>query len=91
LIHGLAGSGILVVLTATALDNIGMVFGLILIFGIGSIFGMAMIGGLMGFQFALIGKIPKIQKIFRDVAGLLSLMIGIDIIYTIGIIDNLFL
>jgi len=30
--------------------------------------GMAMIRGLMGFPFALIRKIPKIQKIFRYVA-----------------------
>ena len=89
LIHGLAGSGSLVVLTATTLDNIGMVLGFILVFGIGSMIGMAMIGGLMGFPFALVGKISKIQKIFRYVAGLFSLVIGIKIIYTIGIIDNL--
>jgi sulfite exporter TauE/SafE len=89
LIHGLAGSGSLVVLTAVTLDNIGMALGFILIFGIGSMVGMAMIGGLMGFPFALVGKISKIQKIFRYVAGLFSLVIGIKIIYTIGIIDNL--
>lgn len=89
LIHGLAGSGSLVALTAATLDNVGMVLGFILLFGIGSMVGMAMIGGLMGFPFALVGRISKIQKIFRYVAGLFSLMIGINIIYTIGIMDNL--
>lgn len=90
LVHGLAGSGSLVVLTAVTLDNISMVLSFILIFGIGSTIGMAMVGGLMGLPFVLVKKITTIQKIFRYVAGSFSLIIGVNIIYQIGIIGNLF-
>lgn len=88
--HGLAGSGSLVVLTAATLDNIGMVLSFILIFGIGSIIGMALISGLLGLPFALSTKIPSINRIFRYVTGAFSLIIGANIIYQIAIIDRLF-
>ena len=90
LVHGLAGSGGLVVLTAATLDNVGHVLEFILIFGIGSMIGMAIIGSLMGIPFALANKIIVLQKLFRYVAGSFSLLIGINIIYQIGILGNLF-
>lgn len=90
LIHGLAGSGSLVVLITATLDNVSMVIGFILIFGIGSIIGMSLVGGLMGLPLVLANKVTTIQKIFRFVAGVLSLLIGGNIIYNIGILGNLF-
>lgn len=89
-IHGLAGSGSLVVLTAATLNNVGMILGFILIFGIGSILGMALVSGLMGVPFALSNKVVRINKIARYTAGAFSLLIGANIIYQITIIDNLF-
>ncbi|MFN3653798.1 MAG: sulfite exporter TauE/SafE family protein [Candidatus Nitrosotenuis sp.] len=89
-IHGMAGSGSLVVLTAATLSNATTVIGFILLFGIGSIFGMALISGLMGLPFALSSKTPSISKIFRYAAGALSLVIGANILYQIGFVENLF-
>ncbi|MBM3903922.1 MAG: high frequency lysogenization protein HflD [Thaumarchaeota archaeon] len=89
-IHGLAGSGSLVVLTAATLNNVGMVLGFILIFGIGSVIGMALVSGIMGVPFALSNKATKINKIARYVAGAFSLIIGANIVYQITIVDNLF-
>jgi high-affinity nickel permease len=89
-VHGLAGSGSLVVLTAATLDNVGMVLGFILIFGIGSVIGMMSISGLLGLPFALGAKIMPINKIFRYVAGTVSLIIGANILYQIAIVDKLF-
>ncbi|MGQ0606145.1 MAG: high frequency lysogenization protein HflD [Candidatus Nitrosotenuis sp.] len=88
--HGLAGSGSLVVLTAATLNSVGMVLGFILIFGIGSIIGMALISGMMGIPFALSSKALKISKITRYAAGIFSLVIGTNIVYQIIILDNLF-
>lgn len=88
--HGLAGSGGLVVLTAATLSNVGAVLSFILIFGIGSILGMALISGLLGLPFALSTKIRTINRIFRYAAGAFSLVIGANIIYEIGFADNLF-
>lgn len=90
LIHGLAGSGSLVVLTAPALDNMGMVLGFIIIFGIGSMIGMAVVGSLMGIPLVFGSKIRLIQKSFRYVAGMFSFVIGLNIMYQVGLVGNLF-
>jgi sulfite exporter TauE/SafE len=91
LIHGLAGSGSLVVLTAATLDNVSMVLGFILIFGIGSILGMVLVSGLMGLPLVLANQTTIIQKIFRYVAGTFSLLIGANIMYEIVFIEKLFI
>ncbi|MGI0004225.1 MAG: sulfite exporter TauE/SafE family protein [Candidatus Nitrosotenuis sp.] len=88
-IHGLAGSGSLVVLTAATLNNVGMVLSFILIFGVGSIIGMALVSGLMGLPFAFSTRIRTINRVFRYVAGAFSLVIGANIVYQIGFVGNL--
>ncbi|MGD2107587.1 MAG: high frequency lysogenization protein HflD [Nitrosopumilaceae archaeon] len=90
LVHGLAGSGSLVVFTAATLDNVGMVLGFIGIFGIGSIIGMIMVGSLMGIPLVFANKIKTIQKAFRYAAGAFSLIIGTNIMFQIGISGHLF-
>jgi len=84
MIHGLAGSGSLVVLTATTFNNVEIMLGFIIIFGVGSMIGMALVGSLMGIPLAFGNRIVLIQKIFRHVAGMLSLVIGFNIIYQTG-------
>ena len=43
LIHGLAGSGSIVVLTVVSMNDVGMILGFIGIFGIGSMIGMSLL------------------------------------------------
>jgi ABC-type nickel/cobalt efflux system permease component RcnA len=90
LVHGLAGSGSLVVLTATTLSNPEMILGFILVFGLGSIIGMVMMSGLIGLPFTVVFKTKTIHKIFRYAAGAFSCVLGINIMYGIGILGNLF-
>jgi len=89
LIHGLAGSGSLVVFTAVTLDDVGMVLGFIGIFGIGSMIGMVIVGSLIGVPLVFVNKVNIIQKSFRVVTGIFSLVIGINMMYQIGIVGNL--
>ena len=89
-IHGLAGSGSLVVLTATTLGNLETVLSFILIFGIGSVIGMALVSSLIGLPFAFSNKINSANKILRYLAGTASLLIGANIVYQISISENLF-
>jgi high-affinity nickel permease len=89
-IHGLAGSGSLVVLTASTLENVETVLSFILIFGIGSIIGMTVVSSLIGLPFAFTNKITTINRILKYVAGSASLLIGANILYEIGIANNLF-
>ena len=89
-IHGLAGSGSLVVLTASTLGNIETVLGFILIFGIGSVIGMVMVSGLIGLPFAFINRIESANKALRYITGFASLLIGANILYETAIANNLF-
>jgi len=84
LVHGLAGSGSVVVLTAFTFDSVEIMLGFILIFGIGSMIGMALVGSLIGIPLTFGNRIVLIQKIFRYLAGTLSLVIGFNIMYQMG-------
>ncbi|WP_182130346.1 high frequency lysogenization protein HflD [Nitrosopumilus sp. b3] len=90
LIHGLAGSGSLVVLTAVTWDDVGMLLGFIAIFGVGSMIGMVLVGSLMGIPLVFVNKIGILQKTFRYVAGIFSLVIGFNIMYQIMVVGHLF-
>ncbi len=83
LIHGFAGSGSLIVLTASTFGNIELALGFIVIFAIGSLIGMSVVSSLLGLPFLLSNKIPSIQKIFRYAAGAIALVIGSSIVYQI--------
>ncbi len=82
-VHGFAGSGSLVVLSALTMYEGMDILGFIAIFGIGSIIGMSIIGGLIGIPFAVGNKFTKIQKIFRYAVGITSVVIGINLILQI--------
>jgi hypothetical protein len=53
LLHGLAGSGALVVLVLTTMPTALSAFLYILVFGVGSTLGMLVLSGLIGVPFAL--------------------------------------
>ena len=89
LIHGLAGSGSLIALAATTLDNVEMAFTFILLFGLGSIIGMIVVSGLIGLPILLTDRVHFINRIFRYGSAVVSLIIGANILFEIGILNNL--
>jgi len=89
-IHGLAGSGALVVVTAAALTSIQEVLSFILIFGFGSVIGMVLVSSLIGIPFALSKKISSLSQTLRFVAAAVSFLIGCTIIYEIVFVGKLF-
>ncbi len=89
-IHGLAGSGSIVILTASTLGDLQTVLSFILIFGIGSVIGMTIISSLIGLPFVLTNKFRSASKTLRYIACSATLLIGINIIYEIGLSENLF-
>ncbi|KKL24166.1 hypothetical protein LCGC14_2418040 [marine sediment metagenome] len=82
-IHGLAGSGALLVVIAGTLSSIQDILSFILIFGVGSIIGMTLVSSLIGIPFALSNKALSLEKTLRYVVGSVSFLIGISIIYEI--------
>ncbi|MDP3765546.1 MAG: sulfite exporter TauE/SafE family protein [Nanoarchaeota archaeon] len=90
LIHGLAGSAVLTLLVLTTIKSVWLGLIYTLIFGIGSIIGMILISSVISLPFNLIpNNFQRIQKFLRISAGLVSTIIGLNIMYNIGIAEGL--
>lgn len=90
LIHGLAGSGALMILVLSTINEIFQGVYYILLFGIGSIIGMTVISFFVGLPFIYSAKkFPYIEKYLRVVAGILSIVFGLSIMYEIGFVEGL--
>ncbi|MBI4078957.1 MAG: sulfite exporter TauE/SafE family protein [Candidatus Levybacteria bacterium] len=78
IIHGLAGSGALMLLVLSTISSPlqGMYY--IAVFGIGSILGMTISSFILGTPFVYgVNKFPNIEKYIRITAGTVSLLFGI--------------
>ena len=82
-IHGLAGSGSLVVLALSTLHDLQTILSFVLVFGIGSIVGMMLISSAIGLPFSLTLNSERINKILRYSVGSVCIVIGVDILYNI--------
>jgi ABC-type nickel/cobalt efflux system permease component RcnA len=81
IIHGLAGSGALVVLTMSSMTDVAQGFFFIVFFGLGLILAMSLIASALGAPAAFGGKLSAILgPLFSGGAGLLSLALGTFII-----------
>ncbi|MCH7648175.1 MAG: high frequency lysogenization protein HflD [Thaumarchaeota archaeon] len=89
-IHGLAGSGALVVVTTAALTSVQEVLSFILIFGFGSVIGMVLVSSLIGIPFALSKKTSSLNQTLRFITAAVSLLIGCTIIYEVAFVEKLF-
>jgi len=89
LVHGLAGSGALMLLILATIPTPSVAIAYILIFGIGSIGGMMAMSMLIGlpFHFAA-GRFLSLDKWLRSAAGLFSLAFGM--IWVISLLPELF-
>ena len=90
-IHGIAGTGSLVALTASTMNGFDMMIYFLILFGIGSIIGMTVASGVLGLPFILLSKISSITKYLRYAIASITLIIGANIIFTIGLDNELFL
>jgi len=93
-VHGLAGSGALMVLVLSTFHTVieGIVY--ILLFGLGSIFGMTVMSFLIGLPFTYakskLARFNNLEHTLQRTAGVLSIIIGLGIVYEISIINHLF-
>jgi ABC-type nickel/cobalt efflux system permease component RcnA len=90
-IHGIAGSGGLVALTASTMNGFDMMIYFLILFGFGSIIGMTVASGILGLPFILLSKISSVTKYLRYAIAGITFIIGINIVFTIGLDNNLFL
>jgi sulfite exporter TauE/SafE len=91
MMHGLAGSAALMLLIIPTIESqaIGLLY--ILVFGVGSIGGMMLMSLLVGLPFTLTAsRFNRFNHILQSLAGLISVGLGLYIIYEKGITEGLF-
>jgi sulfite exporter TauE/SafE len=91
MVHGLAGSAALMLLVIPTINSrpLGLLY--IAIFGIGSIGGMMLMSLLVGLPFHLTAsRFNQYNRILQGVAGLVSIVFGLLIVYEKGVTEGLF-
>lgn len=81
LIHGLAGSGALLLLVASTLPSLSISILYALIFGVGSILGMGLVSYALAIPFRASQKRPFIHNSLVGLSGILSIVLGLIILY----------
>ncbi len=92
MVHGLAGSGALTLLVLGTMSSVaqGLVF--LLVFGVGSILGMMLFSGLIGLPFKFAARLSlRLNLWLRGAAGLISVVLGLVIIWQVAVVGGLFL
>lgn len=82
-VHGVAGSGVLMLLVLSTIHTLLEGVYYILLFGLGSTFGMSAMSFLIGLPFSYLSKpsssnkFPKVEMYLRIIAGILSIGFGL--------------
>lgn len=83
MVHGLAGSGALLLLVAATLPSLASSLVYALIFGTGSILGMGAVTLVLALPFLVSRRSPAFYHAITGVSGVLSLLLGTVILYGI--------
>ena len=89
-VHGLAGSGAMVLLTMSTVNSAweGAIY--ILIFGAGTVIGMLFFTTIIGIPFVFSVKNLNLNKTLTQVTGVISTVFGIYYMYNLGVTEGLF-
>ena len=91
LVHGLAGSASVALLVLATIDDAWWAMGYLLLFGAGTIVGMLLITATIVAPLAYAARRSvRIERHLRVASGLLSVGVGLFLIYQIGVVDGLF-
>ena len=91
MVHGMAGSAAQMLLVIPTIDtkSVGMIY--IIIFGIGSIGGMMLMSLVVSLPFRLTAfKFERANQILQVAAGMISVVLGLWIVYEKGFSEGLF-
>jgi sulfite exporter TauE/SafE len=91
MVHGLAGSAALMLLIIPTIESQALGLLYIIVFGVGSIGGMMLMSFLVGLPFRLTAsRFNRFNHILQSIAGLVSIALGLFIVYEKGITEGLF-
>lgn len=91
MVHGLAGSAGMMLLYLPTIETQTLKLIYIIVFGVGSIGGMMLMSFLVGLPFHLTAaRFNRFNSVLQSVAGLVSIVFGLLIIYEKGVAEGLF-
>jgi len=91
MVHGFAGGGALIPLVLSTMSSVVQGLFFLLIFGLGSIIGMIVLTGLISLPFKFAVRLsPKLSLWIQGIAGMVSIIFGLLIMWKTGIIGGLF-
>jgi high-affinity nickel-transport protein len=90
MVHGLAGSAPLLLLTLTVISSPVAAFSYIAVFGAGSIMGMTIMSVLVSVPARLTVQFARTNLAVRGLSGLFSVALGLFIVYENAVLNRLF-
>jgi len=90
IVHGLAGSGAMVLLTMSTVSGIWDAAIYIIIFGAGTVIGMLFFTTIIGIPFVLSSKKISLNQTLTQLTGLISIVFGIYYMYNLGVTEGLY-
>jgi hypothetical protein len=91
LVHGLAGSAPLLLVTLSVISSLWAAFCYIAVFGVGSMMGMAFMSLLVSVPSQLtVERFARVHLALRGLSGLFSVGLGLFITYENGVLNRLF-
>jgi ABC-type nickel/cobalt efflux system permease component RcnA len=90
LVHGLAGSGAMILLTMSTVKDIWEAVMYILIFGVGTVIGMLFFTTIIGIPFVFSKQRLTVNKALTVTMGAISTVFGMYYMYNLGINEGLF-
>lgn len=83
LVHGAAGSGVVIALATTMLDSMYLKLGYIMLFSIGLTIGVSLLSALLKSSLFLANKKAMSSKCISIAASLMILLVGVKLIYDV--------
>jgi sulfite exporter TauE/SafE len=90
LVHGLAGSAAMILLTMTSVSSNWQGAIYMLVFGVGTVLGMLFFTTIIGIPFVLSTNKISLNKTLTQMTGLISTAFGVYYMYDLGINEGLF-
>jgi MFS family permease len=90
MIHGMAGSGALMLVVLSTIQSVPLGLAYIAIFGAGSIASMAGVSTLIGLPFAKMRNYARIALALRYASAIVAFVIGAGLVYELGFVDQVF-
>lgn len=90
IVHGIAGSAAMVLLTLTTIDAAWQGAIYIIIFGVGTCLGMLLFTTILSIPFVTSSSSKKVNRLLIRLTGVISTLFGIYYMYNLGINEELF-